>query len=235
MVKYLLEPQYLSFDLELSPEKGRLSRYLKTGNREALESYIEEGLKLGNRLADARATYSITENSQDLIENYGFPEPLHEAESLVFGISTIGEALEKKVDTLMEEGNYTLSNILDSIGSAAVDETTDHLGEEVMNYARENELNTTRAFQPGSGASHWKVKNHKVIFEQLHPEKLGVNLTSSFTIIPKKSTSFVIGLAGDIVQVEDLFSCVGCERTDCPYRHTPEKTSAGGQGRGVTK
>jgi len=226
MVEYLVSPEYLSFELDLSFERGRLSRYLKTGSG-ALDDYIEEGLELGNRLADPRATYAIAKNGRKLINKYNFPGPLEEAELLVFGISTIGEELEEKVDELMEEGHYTLSNILDSIGSAAVDETTDRLGEEVMGYSRENELNNTRAFQPGSGASHWKVNNQELIFESLNPSEIGVKLTPSFTMIPKKSTSFVIGLGEELKQAQDLFSCVGCDRTDCPYRYIPEEATAG--------
>lgn len=221
MVKYLLRPESLSYDLDLSLNGGRVSRYLKNNGHSAIQKYVNRGLELGNRLVEARGIYAVSENNRDVIENFHLPGPLREAKLLFFGVSTIGDELEEKVHTLMEEGNYTLSNILDSVGSAAVDETSDFIGNKLFEYAEKHDLKTTRAFQPGSGASHWKVKNQRLIFNHANPSEIGVSLTPSFTMTPKKSNSFVVGLAENIDQVEDLFSCVGCERTDCPYRFIP--------------
>lgn len=223
MGEYKINPKVFTYDFDLSPETGRVSRYLKSSGRGAIESYINDGIQRGNELVDPRAVYAIVSNSKSLSKGFHLPEPLQEAELLCFGISTIGDSLEEEVERLMQQGDYTLSNVLDSVGSAAVDETSDRLGEELLGYAEENYFKTTRAFQPGSGASHWKIKNQKLIFDYLNPEEIGVELTSSFTMNPKKSNSFVIGLAKDIEQVEDLFSCIGCERTDCPYRYIPER------------
>jgi hypothetical protein len=222
MGEYEISPKAFRYDLDLSMESGRVSRYLKNSGRGEIEKYVNEGIQRGNELVEPRATYSIAQNTESLRKGYHLPEPLQETELLCFGISTIGGELESRVDQLMEEGNYTLSNVLDSVGSAAVDETSDELGEKLLSYANKHGLNTTRAFQPGSGASHWKIRNQELIFDYLKPEEIGVDLTPSFTMTPKKSNSFVIGLAEGIEQVDDLFSCVGCERNGCPYRYIPE-------------
>lgn len=224
-MKYLIEPNILTFSFDLSREKERVSRYLKTSGQSGIEKYVDRGLDLGNQLVESRATYSIGENDQRLIDRHHLPKPLHKAELLAFGVSTIGIALEEKVDELMKEGDYALSNILDSVGSAAVNETADRLGKEVLGYSRDNELKNTRAFSPGSGASHWKIKNQRLIFDSLNPAEIGVNLTSSFTMLPKKSSSFVIGLGKEVQQANDLYSCEGCKRRDCPYRYTPSKAA----------
>ncbi len=223
MGEYEVSPKIFHYDLDLSMESGRVSRYLKNSGRGEIERYINDGIKRGNELVEPRAAYSIAHNTESLRKGYHLPDPLQEAELLCFGISTIGGELEKRVNALMDEGDYTLSNVLDSVGSAAVDETSDMLGEKLLEFAGQHDLNTTRAFQPGSGASHWKIKNQELIFDYLEPEEIGVDLTPSFTMTPKKSNSFVIGLAEGIKQVDDLFSCVGCERNDCPYRYIPER------------
>ncbi len=225
MVDYVEKPKLVTFNFTLSPEKGRVSRYLKISERSGVKKYIDRGLEIGNRLIEPRGTYAIGKKDRNLTRRYDLPDPLKEAELLAFGVSTIGAALEEKVDQLMKEGNYALSNILDSLGSAAVDETSDRLGEEVLACARERGLNNTRAFQPGAGASHWEIKNQQLIFEYLNPTDIGVNLTSSFTMVPRKANSFVVGLGENVLGAEDLFSCEGCERTDCPYRHTPDKAT----------
>ena len=224
-MKYIIEPEEFAFGFDLSLEKDRVSRYLKTSRQSGIEKYVDRGLELGNKLVEPRATYSIGENTEELVDSYNLPAPLQEAELLAFGISTIGKELEEKVDEMMREGNFALSNILDSVGSAAVNETADRLGEKIIDYSRDNELNNTRAFSPGSGSSHWKIKNQRLIFDSLNPSRVGVSLTSSFTMVPKKSSSFVIGLGEDIEQAKNLFSCEGCKRADCPYRHTPREAA----------
>jgi len=215
----------LAYDFDLSLEKGRVSRYLKISNQGAIEKYVDRGLELGTQLVEPKATYAIGENSQNLIEEYHLPKPLHKAKLLAFGISTVGEKLEGKVDELMRQGDYALSNILDSVGSAAVNETADRLGKKVLTYSSNEGLKNTRAFSPGSGSSHWKIKNQRLVFTSLNPSEIGVSLTSSFTMVPKKSSSFVIGLGEEVQQVDDIFSCDGCTRYDCPYRHTPRKAA----------
>lgn len=225
MMRYVVKPKQFSFSFDLSLEKERVSRYLKTSDQGGIQKYVDRGLELGSELVESKATYAIGENSQKIIDEYHLPEPLQEAELLAFGISTIGVELEEEVDKLMKEGNYALSNILDSVGSAAVNETADRLGAKVLNYLEGKDLNNTRAFSPGSGSSNWKIKNQKLIFDSLNPDEVGVNLTSSFTMVPKKSSSFVIGLGKEVQQARDLFSCEGCKRADCPYRHTPRKAA----------
>lgn len=224
-MQYVIEPKKLTFNFDLTLEKKRVSRYLKTSGQSGIEKYVDKGLKLGNQLVESRATYSIRENNQRLIAENHLPRPLHKAELLAFGISTIGIALEEKVDELMKEGDYALSNILDSVGSAAVNETADRLGEQVLDYPRDHELNNTRAFSPGSGSSHWKIKHQQFIFDSLNPAEVGASLTSSFTMVPKKSSSFVIGMGKEVQQANNLYSCEGCTRDDCPYRHTPRKAT----------
>ncbi|MCF7890985.1 hypothetical protein K9M78_07185 [Candidatus Bipolaricaulota bacterium] len=224
-MKYVIEPKIVTFKFDLSLERERVSRYLKTGGQSGIKKYVDRGLELGNQLVESKATYSIGENNQSIIDKYNLPKPLHKPEYLAFGISTIGIALEEKVEELMKKGNYALSNILDSVGSAAVNETADRLGEEVLGYSRDNDLNNTRAFSPGSGSSHWRIKNQQLIFDSLNPSEIGVRLSSSFTMIPRKSSSFVIGLGREVQQANDLFSCEGCTREDCPYRDTPSRAA----------
>lgn len=224
-MEYLVEPKELSFNFDLKKDIGRESRYLKFGGQREIEKYIDKGLEMGDQLVESKSIYSIVENNQRWIDKFHLPKPLHKADLLAFGVSTIGTDLEERVNELMKEGDYALSNILDSVGSAAVSETADRLGEKVLDYSRANDLQNTRSFSPGSGSSHWKIKNQQFIFDSLNPSVIGVQLTSSFTMVPKKSSSFVIGLGTEIQQAKDLFTCEGCKRTDCPYRYTPSKAT----------
>lgn len=221
-MKNLLVADEYEFDIEMSLEHPRVERYLKVGNVETMRGKIDEGLEMANEIIEPRAIYTIKESDEEELEDYDAPEPLRGNACLAFGASTIGAALPERVDELMEEGKYSLSYILDSIGSAAVDLTADLLGEEIVSEAHSRGLNTTRVFAPGSGSSGWRVNNQRFIFANLNPGKIGVTLTSSFTMLPKKSNSLVMGLDNDVNQVKNLFSCAGCRRTDCPARDVPE-------------
>lgn len=211
----------LSFDIHLSLEQPKVKRYLKFGNLTAVEDKIRNGLNLANELIHPRAVYKISESDPQQIKKFNSPFPLHETKYLVFGVSTVGDAIADKADELMNEGHYTLSNILDSLGSAAVNITSDLLGETILSEAHSLGLNTTRAFQPGSGSIDWKINNQRFIFDNLNTSKIDVTLTPTFTMLPKKSSSFVIGLDPDIQQASHLFSCAGCDRLDCPARDVP--------------
>lgn len=221
-MKEILTSNKFEFEVNLTLDHPRVKRYLKVGNLQAMESKINQGLDMANSLVEPRGIYRIKKSDKREMEQYDVPEPLHWTDYLAFGVSTIGHPISDKVDELMEDGKYSLSNILDSIGSAAVDITSDRLGENIISAAHSHNLNTTRAFQPGSGSTNWKVNNQRFVFTNLNGSKIGVNLTSSFTMLPKKSNSLVIGLDEDIDQVEHLFSCAGCTRADCPARDVPK-------------
>ncbi len=222
MVKNKIAAEEYEFDIEMTLDHPRVERYLKVGNLDAMRDKIDEGLEMANDLIEPRAIYTIKESDEEELDRYDSPEPLRGNEYLAFGASTIGDLISEKVDKLMMDGEYSLSNILDSIGSAAVDLTSDLLGEEIISEAHSRGLNTTRVFAPGSGSSGWKVNNQRFVFANLNPEKIGVTLTSSLTMLPKKSNSLVIGLSSDIPQVSNLFSCAGCSRIDCPARDVPK-------------
>ncbi|SRR6056297_1991659 len=216
-----IKSEELSFTINLSLDKPKVKRYLKFGNLKAVEDKIRNGLNLANELIHPQAIYKITDSNLQQLKEFNSPRPLHGTKYLAFGVSTVGDDIADKVDELMNEGHYTLSNILDSLGSAAVNITSDLLAERILTEAHSLGLNTTRAFQPGSGSINWKINNQRLIFDNLNTSKIDVTLTPTFTMLPKKSNSFVIGLDPDIKQVSHLFSCAGCDRLDCPVRDVP--------------
>jgi len=96
--------------------------------------------------------------------------------------------------------------------------TTD-LVSEVGLWARERDFGTSRAFSPGAAGDAWDLSKQALLFAYVPTESIGVQLTPSYLMHPRKSLSFVLGLGKDVPHVPDPFSCDGCPRTDCAYRH----------------
>ena len=112
--------------------------------------------------------------------------------------------------------------ILDAIAMTGLSLIGDQLGRAAFDWARDRGLSASRSFSPGAGASGWEIKHQRFLFDFLPEEPLGVELTPHFLMRPLKSVSFIIGIGSRVKQAKHPFSCEGCDRLDCAYRHIPE-------------
>lgn len=218
----MLDETILLEDLEISLDRKQIRRYLRHGQNEGLKRQVESKVREAKTQLNPKCIYKIKEITPALKEEYNLPGPVREAAFVALAVSTIGSKLEQRVDQLMKDKKYSESVILDALGSAAISELSHKSAYKIYDEAKSNGLGTTRVFEPGGGMAHWPVENQAFIFENLEADKIGVKLTTSFTMLPKKSVSFVMGLGNNIKQTKDLFSCEGCPRTDCTYRYIPE-------------
>lgn len=188
----------------------------------AVEAQVEELLPLGRSLIEPRAiglVYGIDAFSE--VEVKELPAPIREAEYLCFGLCTAGQAIDDRARALCEAGELIDSMILDAIAMTGLSLIGDKLGRVVFDWARGRGLSASRSFSPGAGASGWKLEYQRFVFAHLPKEPLGVRLTPHFLMQPSKSVSFVIGIGEQIKQAKHPFSCEGCDRYDCAYRHIP--------------
>ncbi len=207
--------------VELSPE--RIFRYLEYGGSSPSKPILEK-LKvltpMARKLAQPRTLSRICKMGEAVnLHKNDLPTPIQGASFLAFGLVTVGPAIEKEAERLRETGRLLDSMILDALGSAAVSELCERLGYRLFGWAHERNLNASRAFEPGSGASHWPLENQRLIFANLHAEEIGVRLTSHLLMRPTKTLSFLMGIGSEVEQAFTPFSCQGCVRLDCPYRY----------------
>lgn len=207
--------------IEIDLQKERIlknppfSRWIKSGESQyKLEKLVEKLWKEVKSYLSPQAIYRILRREKTDINKYSPPEPLLKAEFLVVGIVTIGEQVEKnpKSKFLLE------SLVIDALENVALIQAQREVVEFIKKKAEQEDLKMTRIIPPGSGRINWGTENQEFIFKNLEPEKIGVQLTSSYSMKPIKSISFVIGLGGNIEQAKELFSCEGCKRLDCSYR-----------------
>lgn len=131
------------------------------------------------------------------------------SDQLVLFAMTIGSAFDDHVSSYSKTGKTVEAFILDAIGTAFISKSArDGLGELEKRYQNKN-LKTT--FPLGPGHSYWSsLEDIKVIFELLKPEHIGLNLTGSNLIMPRKSIAFVMGVGTELPDYHGKTHCDFC-------------------------
>ena len=159
------------------------------------------------------------ENGLCLEINNSMLNLLRGASYLAFGLSTIGKNLEEKVVELFAQNEYPKAMALDAVGTVASKFLSNYVKSLICQEAKEQNFQTTKYFSPGS--CDWNINQQKKIFQIIPADKIGVKLTESYMMIPKKSLSWVIGIGKEIIipsKGDD--SCKNCLAENCQFRKT---------------
>jgi len=146
---------------------------------------------------------------------------------LVVVICTIGPALEERVRLLSENGESARAMVLDAIGSAAAEAGTDQCNRLICERAASTEYHPDTRSSPGYGT--WDIRDQEAIFRFLHPEDIGVVLTGSCMMVPRKSVSCVVPLQGGKPGSGPGNRCRICGMKDCPFRSGGDERMEGDQ------
>jgi len=165
----------------------RLIGYKKrpTEIKEPIKSLITEEKKKLDYLLHPASIYTIVgydETNKHLV--------FKDAEKVAICICTIGPELEQEIKKLMEKNEMTRALILDALGSEAAEEVAIQSDRILAEKAREMNLWPSKRFSPGYGK--WDIKEQRFIFRMLPAANIGVRLTESCMMVPRKSVSFRI-------------------------------------------
>ena len=146
--------------------------------------------------------------------------------------ATVGEAIEKQVTKSFEEGRYSFSVLLDAAATAAVEQVADAMEKTIHNEVKRLGLAMKWRFSPGYG--DWPIQQQTEILQLAGGSQIGISLTESLMLMPRKSITAVIGLYyPDAVPncngsarnsgIEAAASakkhdCRHCSKLDCPAR-----------------
>jgi len=160
------------------------------------------------------------ENGLNLEINNSMLNLLKVTSYLVFGLSTIGNRLEEKVAELFTQNEYPKAIALDAVGTVAERFLSNYIKSLICQEAKEQSFQTAKYFSPGSG--NWDISQQKNIFQIIPADKIGVKLTDSCMMIPKKSLSWVVGVGKNITtpSKEEGHSCKTCQAENCQFRKT---------------
>ena len=142
--------------------------------------------------------------------------------------ATIGIAVDNFIRQAEQE-DIAKAVILDICASVCIEDLCDEVSSKISDEQSKFGYVTTSRFSPGYGDLPLDLQN--IILSTLNANKrIGLTLTSSNIMIPRKSVTAIIGIkpAGDIIRSKkDNISqnkqfgkdkCMGCEADDCEFR-----------------
>jgi len=113
-----------------------------------------------------------------------------QANKVALCLCTIGPELEKTSSELIQQNEMLKGFILDSLGSEAAEEVAVQSDKVIAAQALESGLWPSKRYSPGYGT--WDIREQKYIFDVLPADSIGVSLSQSFMMSPRKSVSFRI-------------------------------------------
>ena len=220
-------PLSLKYTEEILRRQG-LGRGAKV--RTEIKSLISEllaSIKKGHLLEPAVAYehYPVTGIGPDQVSLEGnkaihgplLPATFPEAKELTVLVGTIGPKLEAQVTTFSKSGAALRGMILDGIGTAAVDmlvpEALRFIAAEVSSRGYE----ISSPVNPGMPG--FPITEQWNLLELVNVQEIGVSLSHSGILVPRKSVSMVIGIGPKMTRWTQAEVCARCSlRETCLYR-----------------
>jgi hypothetical protein len=137
------------------------------------------------------------------------------ATEAALAVCTVGSALDVRVSELFSGGDPVRALALDGAGIAAVGFVARMTNEWICENASKNGLRTGMRAEPGQEG--WSIKQQRVLFGLVPAEEIGIRLTESCLMLPRKSLSFVVGLGPEMQA--DAVACDFCSKRErCRWR-----------------
>lgn len=225
----VMEPVILTdFEIEISPAEVKRLLGHKGGARdeqgpdgetervakeqeERVEQAISDAIQRAGELLRTAGVY-VVGTGRDLEGSTVF----HDLERVAYCVCTVGSALENEVTRLSGEGELLQAVLLDAAGSVAAEAVAEYMDRRIQEEAAALGLRTSCRASPGYG--DWDIREQAKLFRLVPAERIGVALSESAMMIPRKSVSFAIHIAERPRRLRSENSCGNCDRTDCPYR-----------------
>ena len=202
-------------------------RYAGLAKAEFDESAIASACEECALLAEPRVSWEIFDYDCEagtvastpllILEGNSIRKHLAGASRVVFLAATIGDAVENAVTNHFDEGSYAHSVLLDAAATTAVEQVCDAC-EAMLRPQISKEGYTMRwRFSPGYG--DWDIHAQPELLRLTKADSIGVSLTESFMLRPRKSVTAVIGLVrGENGREKLPRGCAACPKLDCPSR-----------------
>ena len=153
-----------------------------------------------------------------ILKSYDLALHLKNSEIVCIMGVTISSYLENQVSELFKNGEYAAATILDAVGSEAVEKACDLIEEEINKLAHSMGYTTTGRFSPGYGDVPLELNLD--FAGVLDLDSIGMSVTSTSMLIPRKSVTAVIGFTRGESDRKEKNKCANCTTLDCKFRNT---------------
>ena len=132
--------------------------------------------------------------------------------------ATIGAGIVAAITEHFHEGRYAHSVLLDAAATEAVEETANALEKMLSPRIKAQGFATRWRFSPGYG--DWPLEAQQEFMPLTGAEEIGITLTASMMLSPRKSITALIGLYRPEIANSPATSpgCQSCGQKDCPSR-----------------
>ncbi|MDD3905776.1 MAG: vitamin B12 dependent-methionine synthase activation domain-containing protein [Candidatus Omnitrophica bacterium] len=208
-------------------ERERLGKINAGDTRESVLKHLKEALAIARLKAVPAVTFIkkpiLTSCASSLTIDGGIMLSSKELSAHLKGSSciyafavTIGKSVEDTASRYMTKDDHLLGYFLDRIGSFAVESMAKNMEDNLRNKLASEGLSVSMRFSPGY--CDWPIEEQFKLSKIIDFSAIGITLTESCMMTPKKSISAVVG-AGP----KELFSkvkspCEVCSMRTCDYR-----------------
>ena len=164
-------------------------------------------------------TQIIKANPSCQIQGKKIGRHLAGCEKIIALSATIGEDIEETITQRFAKGEYSSAVLMDAAATAAVEQVADGMEKAIAPKMAAQGFLLKWRFSPGYG--DWPLEQQPDMVRLAQAEKIGVSLTSSMMLMPRKSITAIIGLYRK--QEKNApepapKGCAACQQTDCPSR-----------------
>lgn len=192
----------LKKSLKISIKKAKVLKrlgYSKEEPKEEISKAIDGIIKDAEKLITPKGIYT-SYNLQTIdwgiylqkwhkevyFQSFFLSKKLEHATKAYLFVVSVGNKLEDAIKKAFDEKDYLRGYVLDCIGSEAAENSAQALQELIE---KEEKYKMVR-YSPGY--NDWDLYNQKKIFKELNPKSIGVKLTSSYLMVPRKSVSGIM-------------------------------------------
>lgn len=192
-----------------------------------ISSLIDEYIENVHHLIESSYSYVIRDvewiqefrvfiEGSIILESKVIARLLEQCHKVAMFLMTIGNHLEETACRLAEDGLILQSAVLDAIGSNAAERIADSIQSEIKGVVGEQGFVISPRFSPGY--CDWDIRQQQMIFRAVDGGPLGIYLTETCLMIPRKSISGIIGIGTPESNVANYNPCKTCHKRDCPSR-----------------
>ena len=220
-------PIYNSVLKQIDPIETK--RYAGLGKVDFNETLIQKACLEAQLLAEPKGiwqiysynacNYKVESTPEFLICGEKIRKHLAPAEKVIILAVTIGEAIEKQITAYFKEGEYSYSLLLDAAATTAVEQAADEVEKTIKQYITGKGYQTIWRFSPGYG--DWDIRVQPEMLHLSDAKEIGIALTESMMLIPRKSITAIIGLVPISNEKSEIKqSCSACSKQDCLARRS---------------
>ncbi len=164
-----------------------------------------------------------------IIKGKAIAKHLKDAEKVVILSASVGDSIEHYVTKYFQEGRYAYSVLLDAAATAAVEQVADAMEKAIRLKVSKEGYIMLRRFSPGYG--DWPLEQQSEMVRLAASEKIGIHLSDTLMLVPRKSITAIIGLVAQqkAAELSNLSGCMICNKIDCPSRQNFDRKAKQGE------